>query len=260
MASPTTPGARSAASYFELLERHSGVADIGSNDILAIEYTKAIIKNGYKMEIFPIKRQGSAYRETLLQVGEYPSATAIRESLFSGRCDKISEYVPSSTLEMIGREELASLENAGDAILLSLRLVQSSRVEVAISDSGLINRILSLSHDCKSFDELLKKLQTKKYTSAAIRRAILYILLDIKQSDLEASPVYTLLLGANGRGREHLSVYRKKEKGIEIVTKPSSAPECRQTELLYRADALYTMCFENKKVSGEYIKQYPIIL
>ena len=250
----------SATAYFELLASKSGEENILSNDILGIEYTKAIIKNGYQMQILPIKREGNAYRDTELSVGELPSASAIRETIYGGEIDDILNYVPTSTAEILQNNEIASIEYIKDSILLSLRLIDADSLDVAISDLGLINRILSTAHECISYDEFEEKLQTKKYTRSAIRRAILYVLLGIKQSDLDTLPQYTVLLGANKKGREYLSSIRKNDSAIEVITKPADAMDCRQSVLSKKADALYTMCFENKKESGFYIKKSPVIL
>lgn len=249
-----------ANSYFELLSKKCGVDNILSNDILGIEYTKAIIKNGYKMQICPIKREGNAYRDTQLSLGELPSASAIREALSCGDFEKIASFVPSSTLKMLKENELANFDSVKNAVLLALRFVDEELIDVAISDRGLINRIISTAHECTSFDEFEEKLQTKKYTKSAIRRAILYILLGIKQSDLEEMPSYTILLGASEKGREYLSSIRKDEKAIKVIAKPSDAEGNRQFELSKKADALYTMCFEAKKESGFYIRKSPVII
>ena len=246
--------------YFELLAKKSGEDGVLSNDILGIEYTKAIIKNGYKMQIFPIKREGSAYRDTQLSLGELPSASAIREALSCGDFEKIEDFVPLQTLEMLKENELADIKCTKEGLLLALRLIDTEKLDVAISDRGLVNRILSTAHECTSFDEFEEKLQTKKYTKSAIRRAILYILLGIKQADLDCVPSYAVLLGANEKGREYLSSIRKNEGAIKVVTKPASAEDCRQFELSKKSDALYTMCFKNKKESGFYIKKSPVII
>ena len=250
----------SASVYFDLLAQKSGVDGIKSNDILGIEYTKAIIKNGYEIQIYPIKREGNAYRDTLLSLGELPSASAIRESIENGNFDEIASFVPASTFQILNESELADIEKVKSGILLALRLIEADKIDVAISDKGLVNRILVIAHECASFDEFEEKLQTKKYTSSAIRRAILYILLGIKQSDLEKMPEYTVLLGASERGREYLSYIRKNENVIKVITKPADADESRQFELSKKADALYTMCFQSKKESGYYIKKSPVIV
>ena len=250
----------STGAYFDLLAEKSGVSGIKSNDILAIEYTKAIIKNGYDMQICPIKREGNAYRDTKLSLGELPSASAIREAISKGKIDDIRSFVPDSTLEILNENELSDVEKVKNAVLLTLRLMDGDKLDVAISDKGLVNRILDTAHECASFNEFEYKLQTKKYTASAIRRAILYILLGVKPSDFEKMPEYTVLLGANERGREYLSSIRKNENAIRVITKPADAEGCRQFELSKKADALYTMCFQSKKESGFYIKKSPVII
>ena len=249
----------SASAYFDLLAEKSGVEGIKSNDILAIEYTKAIIKNKYPINICPIKREGSAYRDTELVEGELPSASAIRESISNGRFDEIEKFVPSATLYILKSNDLADIFRIGDGILLALRLADAENLDVAISDKGLVNRILTLSHECTSLDEFEAKLQTKKYTQSAIRRAILYILLGIKQSDLDTMPAYTTLLGASKKGRAYLSSIRKDERDIKIVTKPADAEQCRQLEIDKKADTLYSMCFKHKKRSEFCVKKSPYI-
>ena len=178
----------STGAYFDLLAKKSGVSGIKSNDILAIEYTKAIIKNGYDMQICPIKREGNAYRNTKLSLGELPSASAIREAISKGKIDDIRSFVPDSTLEILNENELSDVEKVKNAVLLTLRLMDGDKLDVAISDKGLVNRILDTAHECASFNEFEYKLQTKKYTASAIRRAILYILLGVKPSDFEKMP------------------------------------------------------------------------
>ena len=212
------------------------------------------------MQICPIKREGNAYRDTQLSLGELPSASAIREAISNNVFDNVSAFVPNSTFAILSENELADVEKIKNAVLLTLRLMDRDKLDVAISDRGLVNRILDTAHECASFNEFEYKLQTKKYTASAIRRAILYILLGVKQGDLEKMPEYTVLLGASEKGREYLSSIRKNESAIRIITKPADAEGNRQFEISKKADALYTMCFENKKESGFYIKKSPVIV
>ena len=248
-----------ASAYFDLLAARSGVDGILSNDILAIEYAKAIIKNRYVMKICPIKREGNLYRDTELSLGELPSASAIREAIKNEGESSVKEFVPTTTLDILRRNQFSSLDEAGEGILMALRLIDSETLDVAISDKGLINRIITLAHNSSSFEYFIDNLQTKKYTSAALRRAILYILLGIKQSDLDTAPTYTTLLGANEKGRAYLSSIKKNERNIIIVTKPADAEDCRQLELDKRADSIYSMCFKHKKSSGFCTKKSPYI-
>ena len=51
-----------------------------SNNILAVEYLKAIIKNNYAIKPYTVQRQGDSYNDTDIR-SEYASATALRENL-----------------------------------------------------------------------------------------------------------------------------------------------------------------------------------
>jgi predicted nucleotidyltransferase len=54
-----------------------------SNNILAVEYLKAIIKNNYAIKPYTVQRQGDSYNDTDIR-SEYASATALRENLKNG--------------------------------------------------------------------------------------------------------------------------------------------------------------------------------
>lgn len=248
-----------ASAYFNLLAKKAGVDELLSNDILGVEYAKAIIKNDYKIEICPIKREGNAYREKSLTLDRLPSATAIRESIYSGNLAEIEQFVPEAMLEHLRAGKIASIKHAQNGILLALRLMDKDNFDCAISDRGLVNRILKTAHECSDFDDFYSRLQTKKYTEASIRRAILYILLGIKRKDLLTLPSSTVLLAANEKGRKYLSALRKSENNFNVITKPSKSNDNRAFEINLKADALYTMCFENKKESGFYIKKKAVI-
>ena len=121
---------------------------------------------------------------------------------------------------------------------------------IAELGNGLEYRIKEIAQNAISLEELEKKTTTKKYTSARVRRAILFALFGVTKADLDSEPQYTCVLGANKEGREILSRLRKDEGGLKIVTKPADAPDCRQNELSARADALYTLAMPTPKGSA----------
>ncbi len=252
-------GEESAGAYFDLLAQMSGCDEIKSNDILGIEYAKAIITRNYNMEIYPIKREGTQYRENTLICGENPSASAVRKSIESSGIESIMDYVPHAVTEILEKSEMSDIKYASDALLLYLRLYRDRDIDLAVRDTGIINRVVSVAEQSSDYTEFERALQTKKYTSSSLRRAVLYMLLGIRERDLKANVEYTTLLAANGAGREILSQIRKKENSIPVITKPSSAPDGRQKELDRRADSFYTMCFENKKDKGFYVRKNPYI-
>ena len=257
-----------ARAYFETLSALSGEnAEVSSNDILGIEYIKAIIKNGYGIKPCPIKRAGAPYNESDLTCGENPSATAVRGELLCGNLDTIKEFVPDPCYEALQKGDIAQIRYVGRGILLSLRLMSEADAKaVAVSDEGLVNRIIQCARQASDYAEFEELVRCKKYTDSAIRRAVLYMLTGVTYDDLREGPAYTSLLAANERGRELLSALRKTETAVPIITKPAdaasldSAAAQRQAALSQRADAIYSLALALPKPSDEYIKRKPTII
>ena len=257
-----------ARAYFETLKSLSDDdTDISSNDILGIEYIKAIIKNGYDIKPCPIKRAGAEYMERKLKKGEHPSASAVREAIFDNGVDKIKEFVPRPSFEILSRIDRANIQNVERGILLALRLLNFESLEnIAVSDEGIVNRIIQCAKEADTFSEFEESVRCKKYTDSAIRRAMWYMLTGVSFEDLKQTPAYTSLLAANEKGRAILSELRKKDTLIPIITKPADASALknplaqRQIELSLRADAIYSLAFGNAKSNTEYMKKSPIMI
>lgn len=67
----------------KLTDKDTAAMLTSSNNILAVEYLKAIIKNDYAIKSYTIKRQGDSYNDTDIR-SDYASATALRENLKNG--------------------------------------------------------------------------------------------------------------------------------------------------------------------------------
>lgn len=74
----------------KLTDKDTAAMLTSSNNILAVEYLKAIIKNNYAIKPYTVQRQGDSYNDTDIR-SEYASATALRENL---KADNISKYIP----------------------------------------------------------------------------------------------------------------------------------------------------------------------
>ena len=74
----------------KLTDKDTAAILTSSNNILAVEYLKAIIKNNYAIKPYTVQRQGDAYNDTDIR-SDYASATALRGNL---KADNISKYIP----------------------------------------------------------------------------------------------------------------------------------------------------------------------
>jgi predicted nucleotidyltransferase len=142
------------------------------------------------------------------------------------------------------------------ALLAFWRLADPSALgDIAELGNGLEFRIKDAAMTSSTFEELERNSATKSYTSAKIRRAILFGALGVTKADLASEPHCTTVLAANKIGREILSSLRKEDGEMVIVTKPADAPACRQSELSARADALYTLALPTAQNSGYLTKK-----
>ena len=249
-----------AASAFVSVLRSNGYDSLSSNDILGISYIRSIIRNNLSLEPVTISRIGAAYNEKNEVSGDIQSASAIRAMLESGDIHKLSSYIPMDMCRKLEEEykagRLTDLNEIEDLILGFFRLCDASALsDIADASGGIINRLVSASKHSTTVSEMLDAVKTKRYTDAKLRRAVLFSLTGVRASDLKARPEYTLLLAANGKGRELLSKYRKSVDSL-VVTKPADAPkESVQYALSEKLDSVYSLARKNKYSSDFFLKK-----
>lgn len=250
----------SAKSYFESLGRVLGKdVELLSNDILGIEYAKEVKRRKLDVELCTVKRVGDRYLDEEI-TSDYASATAIRNFLFSNNTEPLENYMPISSLNIlknavVNRIAPVDINKIETAILSFWRMVNPENLsDIAELGNGLEFRIKEAALSTDNLEDMELYASTKKYTKSKIRRAILFGMLGVTKADLDAEPEYTSVLAANKVGREVLASLRKDEK-FKIVTKTADAPNCRQSELSSRADALYTLAMPKAQSAGYLAKK-----
>ncbi len=230
------------------------------NDLLAIEYIKALIRLNSKIKPIAVKRQGDFHSKTL-EKGKFPSATAIRKEIFEGNIPY--EFMPDFAAKALceaEKEELFPVCEDGNALLYALRTDDGKKFSLtAGAAGGLGNRIAALAHQSTNAQELFSSLSTKKFTDSRIRRTVYNCLFGITEADLKSSPDYTQVLAFNPAGRRILSQIRKTSR-IPVITKPADVPQnSRQTVLTDISDAYFTLSLPRPRQSGFFKTMSPYI-
>ena len=236
------PDMGDAAAHFAALGKAPA-----ANDILALEYTRAILAEGLPMEIRPILREGARYSDATLGVG-HPSATALRAAL--AREEDVTPFLPPVIGDMLQkalREQggMADTARLGTALLARLR-TRDLPMDIADCAGGLLAHLATAAEEATDYAQLCAAAATKRYTNGRIRRALLYLLAGVRREDLQAPPAYLRLLAANARGREYLGETRK-TRTVAVTTKQADIAALgesavRQRTLAAIADALYAIC------------------
>ena len=202
------------------------------NNILAIEYCKAILQQSSPMEPMPILRQG-CYHDTAPDP-ENPSATAVRELMLQG--DGWTDYIPSEAKAIWDDAVLHSLSAGENAILYRLRTMTDSEFEaLPYGSEGLWRKLMHNARSCATLEQVLTATKSKRYTRTRLDRMVMCAFLGLTEELLAAPAPYARVLAFNDRGRELLKTARKTglfPNAGEPVAHPYQALE-------YRAGSLY---------------------
>ena len=143
------------------------------NNILGLEYTRAILSMNAALDILPIARVGGGYNEEALYEN-YSSASAIRLAIAN------KESFAGNLPDFVAKDLPASLESTLET-LEKYALLSSSTEKIAkVCDcsEGLEN---ALKKGAESPQSLVENLTSARYTASRIRRIALQNLLNIDE-------------------------------------------------------------------------------
>ena len=219
------------------------------NNILGIEYAKAILSIGSKMEIYPMLREGD-HNDLTLKSG-ITSASSIRNSLKVKKSRKLKKVLPPFVFS-----EISGYPIEFDKLIYAKLITASTEKLRGILDcnEGLENRIKALSVDAENLEDLVNKVTTKRYTSARIRRILLSNFLDIEKDFVLGYPdkeLYARVLAVNKDKKDVISLISKTSK-IPVITRKTDTVKLSDTqkkcyEIDCTANALYNLAKNQKE-------------
>lgn len=175
------------------------------NNILAIEYLKALKITNSKIKPFAIKRKNTMHNDENINKN-YASGTYIRKLFIENNFNEIKKVVPKYTYERLLELKnqgnyVTSINDFSDIVIYKIRTMTKEEIsQIADVNEGLENSIKLASTTCKTIDEIIDKVSTKRYTKTRISRILTYILLDITKSEMEQAKKnnpYIRVLGIN---------------------------------------------------------------
>lgn len=248
-----------------------------SNNILAIEYLKAIKKYHCKMKPVAMLRSGDAYNNNEIQ-SHYASASALR-SLLQSQTNNLPHEIDSSNvvdtdlllaqIPAAVQQDLLQRIHAKDylfeedfSLLLHNALLRTRDYATYFDcNEDLSNRILQNLKEYEGYHSFIKLLQTKNIASSRIQRVLCHVLLDIKCVDTACNISYLRLLGINN---SHGKLLRevKNNSAMPLIAYPKdvdksilskAGQEMLQKDLL--ADDIYR-CVRTEKTGKIYPNEY----
>ncbi|MBQ4600919.1 MAG: nucleotidyltransferase family protein [Oscillospiraceae bacterium] len=202
------------------------------NNILAVEYCKAILSQGSAMIPAPIQRTGDYHAPAADK--NAPSATAVR--LLMTQNAPWEEFVPVEAAEVFRGAPLHTLSAGEKAVLTRLRTMTDEDFEaLPYGSEGLWRKLMHAARKHSRLHEIIDSVKSKRYTYTRINRMVLCAFLGLTQETLLSPAPYTRVLAFNDRGREILNTAR--QTGVFLNTGEASTDPYWQLE--QRAGDLY---------------------
>lgn len=232
-----------------------------SNNILGVEYLKALMKLGSSIEPVPIARMLSAHNDSTIMEG-FSSATSIRNAIYNKyEMTALSSTVPDVVFSIMMDRYLESFPVFRDdfSAMLGAKLLEAGSAKELTEYFGvnedLANRLFNNRYSFRSFNQYRELINTKSISLATVGRALMHITLDIKASDMARmynteSLKNVRVLGFRKSAEGLLSEIKHKGT-INLLTKladytPEDDGEPDMIAQTIKADMLYRMICMNK--------------
>lgn len=237
------PAARQAALGAVMEDSDYALILNDPNNILGVEYLKALRKLSSPIRPSTIRRQESDYHDTQLR-SSYSSASAIRSLLsysssaistrfeggtfdnvhFSNILNELEDQVPSSCLELLKdyHHVMYPVYQNDFSLIMRYKLLNKNADDLTRYmdvSAELANRISNQMNNFFNYKQFCELLKTKEITQVRINRALLHILLGIKKNTVES-----YINGGYHYYARLLGVRKDREKILGSITKNGTLP------------------------------------
>lgn len=247
------------------------------NNILGIEYIKALKRTGSGIRAFTLERKGQGYHSPQMENG-FASATAIRKAWWQSPASTlIGAQLPDFTQQILtrivseGRGPIRS-DAFSDMLLYHLRTMSPAQLRsYPYCSDGLAERIFSFARGVDHLDTLINAANSPRHPSSRIRRILSVIAIGLSDQllqNLSASGYapYLRVLGFRNSGKDLLALMKKRAT-LPILTKPAAYKKLENPlgkqlfELEITATSIYALAMSNptNRIDFRELKQNPVM-
>lgn len=252
------------------------------NDILGLEYCKALFRLNSSIEPVIIRRIGTGYHDPDIS-GDIASAEAIRNLIFIGTQGTSSAPYPSQILKLLPSEVHTYFNNPEYArnylcmddfsaqLHYQLLMQEDHLSDYQDCTEDIANRIKAILPSYTSASAFLQLLKTKELAYTRLNRVLTHILLGITKHDMYAYTHneylgYARILGFTERCKGTLLTILKNNAVNVLITKPADFKPEDSLASMFRTDILASHIYQSaltKKTGAPIVpelKHSPIIL
>lgn len=226
------------------------------NNILGVEYCKALLRHGAGERAVTLPRRGAGHDAQ--ESGGFTSASAIRGALLRGDGSALEAHTPPAVLPLVRRAleqyGAADLRRLERALLAHLRR-QTAQDFLALPDvsAGLEHRIQRICRSAASVEEIVEQGSDAMTTRSRVRRILLRSFLRLPRAAEATRPRYLRVLAFDDTGRQLLKGLKNIQ--LPVITRPAAhaallAEEAALTDL-------FALCYELPRPGGLELRSSP---
>lgn len=219
-----------SVSHFNTLREFGLENKFLSNNILAMEYIKAMEKDKTDIEPYLLKRINTGYNDEKIS-GNISSASNIRKMFYENKLEENKNVLPGNVYNLVTAAKTSYIKEGMGGTdqklyeLFRYKILNRSFVgelsEIYDVGSDLASRLLKYSYKHMKYSDFILEIQARNISPQKIKRSILNTLFDIRQEDTSFShhgPEYVRILGFNHKGQKYLHRLKKEYKVENIYT------------------------------------------
>jgi len=187
------------------------------NNILGIQYVRAVQSIDKKIKLHTIKRIASGYYDDILADTHIQSASAVRSLIHQN--EGISKYVPLYVEKHLRESHIINYKDFFPYIKYNILSSTADDLHSIYGmDEGIEHRLIDEVLDATDYDDFLTRVISRRYTNARLNRLFMHVLFGIKKQHIELPNIpYIRILGMNETGQAYLSNI-KHDIAVELIT------------------------------------------
>lgn len=212
------------------------------NNVLALEYEKALLELNSTIKTYSVKRKGNSYSSEELD-NSFASATAIRNGLLNHKLDlnNLEYFMPACSVnvfdEIFKKQLTIYADDFSEMVLIKLLELGTHNPGIYDLSDDILNKIKNNLNKFKSLTTFVSEIKTKDYTYNRLMRVFCHILLNIKSTDLmdafsNDSYLYARILGFNTDSQPLLNKL-KTNSSIPLITNVKDAEKKLSKDALW---------------------------
>lgn len=230
-----------------------------ANNILALEYIRALKNSNSKIKAIPIKRIKSMNKDKNLDKKTFASSTAIRNNINNSN---IKSYLPKSSLENIEKfknqyNNFPDMEKLYELFRYKILIEDKNMSNILCYEEGMDNYLKKLAEKNFLYNDFINEASSLRFTKSRIKRLIINYLLEntIDLNNIEIN--FIKVLAFNEKSTRFF-----KDQAVSILIQKKDEKKLKDNEkIIYdqmiKASNLYSFLI-NRNMNSDFTQKITI--